>query len=891
MSSIMNPQKALAALAEKPTWLLDELPAGITEDVLRVLDDDGHLEFRPRWNWKQRAFPNLPKSPPRGPWPHGWISPNARPALTVSCNRYSCTMTGRARPSMWADTSQQRVESRPSMSLAGMAARGAPSAAAWMEVKEPLLGPACMSFVSTTTGVDRSYTPGDPDGVGPARDTLLIGGGFVTAGDLVANGICTYDRSAGRWSPLGAGRAGTTVLAVAELPDSNLVAGGYRAVAGGPAVSDIARWDGRTWSALGSGIDGTMVSALVVLPNGDLIAAGRFTSAGGAAVNNIARWDGATWSRLSSGVQGDEYPTVYAMTVMPGGNLIVAGSFTTAGGIPAKNIARWDGASWHALGPGLSAGTVRTLAFMANGDLAAGGDFSQLGGVETSGLAVWDGTVWKPIDPPAGVEFFTIIESIALSPDGGLLVGGWYSPPSSRESRIKCWDGEWHDLGAGISKGGVASIHVSPEGDVFAGGTFSGAGGSVAFNIACWNGSEWSALDSGTDGSVAALIVWPERGVIAGGGFSIIGGVPAAGIASWDGASWSELGAGLHGPAGAGASALAELPNGDLVVGGSFAQAGGIAANNIASWDGAAWSPLGSGTNNTVSVLAVLPNGDIVAGGRFDRAGDVDALRIARWNGTSWSSLGAGLGGEVRALVVMPNGDLIAAGRISWAGAAVVKDIARWDGSQWSALSSGMEGGYPLAVNALAVLPEGALVAAGSFFSAGGTPVMNIARWNGIAWSALGAGVGEDEYHPAHALAVARNGDLIVGGHFGKAGVIPAHHIARWDGSVWSAFGEGLGGGEPAYTTAYTVAAGPDGGVLAGGIFTTAGEHASAYLARWACPICTADLDADGVVDFTDYLAFLNAYEAGAAPADLDADGVVDFTDYLEFLNHYEAGC
>ncbi|MCC6677881.1 MAG: hypothetical protein IT436_12110 [Phycisphaerales bacterium] len=81
MSSIMNAQKALAALAEKPTWLLDELPAGITEDILRVLDDDGHLEFRPRWNWKQRAFPNLPKSPPRGPWPYGWISPNARPTL------------------------------------------------------------------------------------------------------------------------------------------------------------------------------------------------------------------------------------------------------------------------------------------------------------------------------------------------------------------------------------------------------------------------------------------------------------------------------------------------------------------------------------------------------------------------------------------------------------------------------------------------------------------------------------------------------------------------------------------------------------------------------------------------------------------------------------------
>ena len=70
------------------------------------------------------------------------------------------------------------------------------------------------------------------------------------------------------------------------------------------------------------------------------------------------------------------------------------------------------------------------------------------------------------------------------------------------------------------------------------------------------------------------------------------------------------------------------------MAGGSFTSAGGVACNRVARWDSVNlfWSPLGAGTNNTVSALAVLPNGDLVAGGDFM----VDSLgtnggSIARW--------------------------------------------------------------------------------------------------------------------------------------------------------------------------------------------------------------------------------------------------------------------
>ena len=51
--------------------------------------------------------------------------------------------------------------------------------------------------------------------------------------------------------------------------------------------------------------------------------------------------------------------------------------------------------------------------------------------------------------------------------------------------------------------------------------------------------------------------------------------------------------------------------------------AGGSPANDIAKWDGSAWSALGSGVNNGVSALAVFGShlyvggGFITAGGKF----------------------------------------------------------------------------------------------------------------------------------------------------------------------------------------------------------------------------------------------------------------------------------
>jgi len=54
---------------------------------------------------------------------------------------------------------------------------------------------------------------------------------------------------------------------------------------------------------------------------------------------------------------------------------------------------------------------------------------------------------------------------------------------------------------------------------------------------------------------------------------------------------------------------------------------------------------------------------------------------------------------------------------------------------------------------------------------------------------------------------------------------------------------------------------------------------------------CQADLNGDGITDFFDVLAFLNAFTSEALYGDYNEDGVNDFFDVLAFLNDFALGC
>lgn len=353
----------------------------------------------------------------------------------------------------------------------------------------------------------------------------------------------------------------------------------------------------------GEGIPGVnnIVYALVVLPDGDVIVGGRFNSIGSVSANNIARYNPTTgvWSALGTGVGGVSSGYVLAIAVTPGGELIVGGQFASAGGTAASRIARYNPTTgvWSALGAGVN-GTVRALAVLPNGDVLAGGDITSAGGVPTIPIVRY-----------------------APTPGGG---------------------GIWSSLGTGMIGNAVRAIVALPGGDIIAAGNFSLTGGVGANSIARFNPTSgaWSALGPGTFGSFDALALLPDESVIAGGGFSISGGLQARGIARYNPATgeWSTLGTGFGG--GGGAQAIAVLPDGDIVACGGFTLASGSPAAHIARYNfqTGVWSALGSGIVGFPNALVVLPGpsvsgagGMVVVGGQFSTAGGFASSNLARY--------------------------------------------------------------------------------------------------------------------------------------------------------------------------------------------------------------------------------------------------------------------
>src|SRR5438034_10359291 len=94
---------------------------------------------------------------------------------------------------------------------------------------------------------------------------------------------------------------------------------------------------------------------------------------------NVGKWDGNSWTGVGSWVTISPSSGGYVVVLAASGtNVYAGGVFTKAGGIPANNIAKWDGTSWSALGSGMN-GEVEALAVSGN-DLYAGGKFFKADG-------------------------------------------------------------------------------------------------------------------------------------------------------------------------------------------------------------------------------------------------------------------------------------------------------------------------------------------------------------------------------------------------------------------------------------------------------------------------------------------------------------------------------
>lgn len=307
-------------------------------------------------------------------------------------------------------------------------------------------------------------------------------------------------RSTGQWSALGPPSASGTyveVFALAEDPTYLYIAGDFLNWDGIASADHIVRYNKQTgaYSAMGTGANGR-VRALAIMPNGDLVAAGEFTSMGGVANTGfIARWNGSVWNALSTGMSGN----VDALVVGLDGILYATGTFVTAGGVSAVRIAAWNGTTFSPLGTGLNS-SGESMAVGIDGAIYVGGNFTLAGGVaNTVRVAKWDGSVWTPL----GTGMDSTVFALAAGPTGLLYAGGNFTTAGSvSAANIAVWNGlVWSPLGAGVNDD-VGALAVGADGTVYVGGFFTIAGDiTLADKVARWNGYSWAHLDIDLPGS------------------------------------------------------------------------------------------------------------------------------------------------------------------------------------------------------------------------------------------------------------------------------------------------------------------------------------------------------------------------------------------------------
>lgn len=626
------------------------------------------------------------------------------------------------------------------------------------------------------------------------------------------------DPTAGRWEERfgnpGVGGDLPNVEAFAFGADGLVYVGGDFTSAGYAPASNVAAWDGALgWRALGAGLPGR-VAALAMSPAGVLFAAHAIDPDYDA--TRISRWNGTAWAEVAESTGAIHHLEA------TGTMLYAVGDFTRIGGVDTYSVAFYDGTAWAGFSRLRPDGSVYAVSATSPSDVCIGGSFTTLGDfgagpVASRHAACWDGTAWQPRAIP--VEFYVGIYTLERDPaDGSLVAGGNFM---------------LDDLG---TNGGSLARWVTDHWELIGGGVMSEFG-------------------PGTTKEVRG-IAFAGGATFVGGGFNVVDVADprtAHAVARWDGTAWDDLG-GLFAEVGFSIGqnnvySVAAGPDGSVYFGGLFTRADSQRVAHVVRWDGTYWSTLRTpgeryeGVAGSVFALARQGTCATYVGGAFEYAGDVRANNIARFTEAGgYEALGEGVAGGVTDIAVSRSGLVYAAGDFVDGGeGSAFRNIAAWDGARWRGLGDGLDGVvWGVAVDEPSD-GDRLVYAAGTMGMSGSTPITRFGRWDGTAWTDLGAGIAgfpfefdptmESDPYLYDVIVDPETHDVIVAGSFraigeGAARVVTSN-VARWDGTSWHAYGGGLGGLSGSVLTITLW----NGDLVAGGSFEIDGTRTR--VARW----------------------------------------------------------
>ena len=388
---------------------------------------------------------------------------------------------------------------------------------------------------------------------------------------------------------------------------------------------------------------------IAVQPDNKILAGGMFTTVNGAPREYLVRLeaDGGLDNTFDIGLNDPSRvdtqfaPSIItAIAVQADGRIVTAGSSFYFGNRMRRGMARFmpDGALDNGYNPGLGASDpVRALARRPDGRIIVGGDFMAIGDSARGCIAqvLPDGTVDPLFPSGAGVGRAPFAEGsvscLDLRPDGSLLVGGrflrFHGQPVTHLVRLLPEGALDPDFQQPVINGAVESIAVQPDGRILIGGAFSTVQGEPRRRVARLlpNGALDTDFDPGLGidpqvSSVNSILVLPDGRILLGGSFSSYAGVPASNIVR-------VLASGAIDPtfsASPGANGRVEdmllLPSGDVMLAGAFTSFNGSERQNVARLDPdgqlTAWIGFGPPTHpQGMCTLALQADGKLLVGG------------------------------------------------------------------------------------------------------------------------------------------------------------------------------------------------------------------------------------------------------------------------------------
>ena len=606
----------------------------------------------------------------------------------------------------------------------------------------------------------------------------------------------------------------------------------------------------------GAGTNG-LVFASVVQPDGKIILGGSFGSYdGNSNYDRIVRLnvDGTAdtgfnldyvegYSGLSSNPR--------SIALQSDGKIILGGQFTFLNDVEVNRIVRLnsngtrDTAFTTNTGTGAN-GIVFAIAVQSDGKIILGGQFTTFNGATVNRIVRLNsnGTIDTAFTTNTGTGASGTINSIAVQPDGKILVGGAFTTfnGTTVNGIVRLNTDGTRDTAFTTNTGtgglNILAIALRSDGRIILGGSFTTFNGATANRIVRLNtdGTRDTAFTTntgtGANNNINSILINPSGGLIfLGGTFTTFNGVPSVGMVRLSSTGVpnntfiANIGTGVI----SSVNSVVSMLDGNVLFSGNISEFNGFRLGNPLRVDVDGLFSTPPYFDSYVEAIAVQSDGKIVVGGDFFRVSGVAQRRIARilsdGRPDSGFSVGTGLDNLFSAVGIQTDGKILVGGFFTTFNGSTVGRIVRLNsnGTIDTAFTTNTGTGANNGVAAIAVQSDGKIVLGGYFSSFNGAAVNFIVRLNtdGTRDTSFTTNNGTGANGIISAIALQSDGKILLGGQFTTFNGSTVNRIVRLNsnGTRDTAFTTNTGTG--ADGTVGDIAVQSDGKILLVGAFTT----------------------------------------------------------------------